>query len=244
AIGSPFGMDHTVTAGIVSAESRNLPSERLVPFIQTDVAVNPGNSGGPPFNMAGQEIGIHPPIYGETRRHWGVSFAIPIDVAMNVKDQLVKHGKVTRGRIGVTVQELTPQLAQSFGLKDARGALVSSVDDGGPAAKGGLKAGDVIVAFDGKPVEGSGELPLLVARTKPGSEVKLKVLRDGAEKSLELEVGEMPSGRTTLASADDAGGGKLGVMVRESDEGIVVERAEGAAAKAGVRAGDIILGVN
>ncbi|MGQ0750299.1 MAG: Do family serine endopeptidase [Betaproteobacteria bacterium] len=244
AIGSPFGMDHTVTAGIVSAKSRNLPSESLVPFIQTDVAVNPGNSGGPLFNMAGEVIGVNSQIYSTTGGYMGMSFAIPIDVAMNVKDQLVAHGKVTRGRIGVTVQEVTPTLAQSFGLDKARGALVSKVDADGPAAKGGLQPGDIIVGFNGKPIEHSGELPAIVAGTKPGESVNFRILRKGEERNLKLSVAEMPSERMNLAHAGASQQGKLGVAVRPTDKGMVVERAEGAAARAGVRTGDIIVGVN
>jgi serine protease Do len=244
AIGSPFGMDHSVTSGIVSAKSRNLPSEQLVPFIQTDVAVNPGNSVGPLFNMAGEVIGINSQIYSTTGGYMGMSFAIPIDVAMKVKDQLVEHGKVTRGRIGVTVQEMTPQLAESFGMDKAHGALVSDVNTGGPAAKAGLQAGDVIVGFNGKPIESSGALPALVAETKPGATANLRILRDGADKELTVTVGEIPSRTTNLASAAAGTQGKLGVAVRPGDEGIVVERAEGAAAKAGVRSDDVIVGVN
>ena len=244
AIGSPFGMDHTVTAGIVSAKSRNLPSETLVPFIQTDVAVNPGNSGGPLFNMDGQVIGVNSQIYSTTGGYMGMSFAIPIDVAMKVKDQLVEHGKVTRGRMGVTVQEVTPTLAQSFGLDKARGALVSKVDEDGPAAKAGLKSGDVIVGFGGKAIQESGELPAIVADTKPGETVNVRIVRGGDEQDLELTVGEMPSERATLARGPAETQGKLGVTVRQGDEGMVVESAQGPAAKAGVRAGDVILGVN
>ena len=244
AIGSPFGMDHSVTSGIVSAKSRNLPSERLVPFIQTDVAVNPGNSGGPLFNMAGEVIGVNSQIYSTTGGYMGMSFAIPIDVAMHVKDQLVQHGKVTRGRIGVTVQSMTPQLASSFGLDKSRGALVADVDAGGPAAKAGLRAGDVIVGFNGKPIEDSGALPVLVAGTKPGATVDVRVLRNGAEKDLKMTVAEMPSERVNLASGAGEQQGKLGVAVRAGENGVVVESAEGPAAKAGVRAGDIIVGVN
>jgi serine protease Do len=244
AIGSPFGMEHSVTSGIVSAKSRSLPTEQLVPFIQTDVAVNPGNSGGPLFNMAGEVIGVNSQIYSTTGGYMGMSFAIPIDVAMNVKAQLVEHGKVTRGRIGVTVQEMTPQLAESFGVEKARGALVSHIDAGGPAAKAGLQAGDVIVGFNGKPIESSGALPALVAETKPGTTVNLRVLRGGADKDLKVTVGEMPSRATNLAAASGDTHGKLGVAVRAGDKGIVVERAEGPAAKAGLRSGDVIVGVN
>jgi serine protease Do len=244
AIGSPFGMDHSVTSGIVSAKSRNLPNERLVPFIQTDVAVNPGNSGGPLFNMAGEVIGINSQIYSTTGGYMGMSFAIPIDVAMQVKDQLVAHGKVTRGRIGVTVQEVTPALARSFGLDKARGALVSGVEPGGPAAKGGLQAGDVIVGFAGKPIAGSGELPSIVAQTRPGEKVDVRVLRDGAERDLQLSVGELPAERADLAAGPAMQQGKLGVSVRPGGQGLEIAQAEGPAARAGLRAGDIIVGVN
>ncbi len=244
AIGSPFGMEHSVTAGIVSAKSRSLPSEQLVPFIQTDVAVNPGNSGGPLFNMAGEVIGVNSQIYSTTGGYMGMSFAIPIDVAMQVKDQLVEHGKVTRGRIGVTVQALTPDLAKSFGLDKPRGALVANVDEGGPAAKGGLRSGDVIVGFAGKPIEESGQLPTLVAATKPGEKVTVRVLRGGAEQNVEVTVGEMPTERMRFASGPAVQQGKLGVSVRPSEQGLVIERAEGPAAKAGMRPGDVILGVN
>ena len=244
AIGSPFGMEHSVTSGIVSAKSRNLPNERLVPFIQTDVAVNPGNSGGPLFNMAGEVIGINSQIYSTTGGYMGMSFAIPIDVAMKVKEQLVAHGKVTRGRIGVTVQEMTPALTQSFGLDKARGALVASVEPGGPAAKSGLQAGDVVVGFDGKPIASSGDLPSIVAAAKPGETVSVRVMRQGAERELKLTVGEIPSERVSVAGGPALQQGKLGVTVRPGDDGLVVEQAEGPAAKAGLRPGDVIVGVN
>jgi serine protease Do len=254
AIGSPFGLEHTVTAGIVSAKSRNLPDERLVPFIQTDVAVNPGNSGGPLFNMNGEVVGINSQIFSTSGGYMGLSFAIPIDLAMKVKDQLVAHGKVTRGRIGVVVQQVTPALADSFGLGKARGALVSNVEPNAPAAKAGLQTGDVIVAFNGKPIAESGELPGIVADVKPGEAATARVWRDGAERDVKITVAEMPSERATVAAAQAAPQGKLGVAVRplspdeakrlQSEGGLLVERAEGAAAKAGMRAGDVILGVN
>jgi serine protease Do len=244
AIGAPFGMDRSVTSGIVSAKSRSLPNERLVPFIQTDVAVNPGNSGGPLFNMAGEVIGVNSQIYSTTGGYMGVSFAIPIDVAMQVKNELVAHGKVTRGRLGVTVQEVTAPLARSFGLEKAHGALVSGIDAGGPAAKGGLQPGDVILAFGGKPIETSGELPALVAATNRGEAVDLRVVRNGAEQTVKVTVGELAAERTSVAAAGAEPQGKLGVSVRPGDKGIVVEQAAGAAAKAGVRKGDVILGVN
>jgi serine protease Do len=174
----------------------------------------------------------------------GLSFAIPIDVAMKVKDQLVEHGKVTRGRIGVTVQELNPALAKSFGLDKPRGALVSNVESGGPAAKAGLQSGDVVIGFNGKPIEDSGQLPAVVADTKPGETANVRILRNGREQDVKVTVAEMPSQSTQLAGGPSVQQGKLGVSVRPSDKGLQVERAEGAAAAAGLRAGDIIVGVN
>jgi serine protease Do len=254
AIGSPFGLEHTVTAGIVSAKSRNLPDERLVPFIQTDVAVNPGNSGGPLFNMDGEVVGINSQIFSTSGGYMGLSFAIPIDLALKVRDQLVAHGKVTRGRIGVVVQPMTAPLAESFGLGSARGALVSNVEPNAPAAKAGLQTGDVIIAFNGKPIAESGELPAIVAETKPGETATARVWRNGAERDVKITVAEMPGDPAKLAGAPAAPQGKLGVAVRplsaeeakriQSEGGLLVERADGAAAKAGMRAGDVILGVN
>jgi serine protease Do len=254
AIGSPFGLENTVTAGIVSAKSRNVGDERIVPFIQTDVAVNPGNSGGPLFNLAGEVVGINSMIFSRSGGYMGVSFAIPIDVAMQVKDDLVKHGKVTRGRIGVVVQPVTAPLAESFGLAKAQGALVANVEPSGPAAKAGLKPGDVILSYNGKAVAESSDLPTLVAATKPGEPATVQIWRDGKETDLKLTVGEMPGDKTTVAANVAEPQGKLGVAVRPlaADEakklgtegGVVVERAGGAAAKAGVRPGDVILGVN
>lgn len=255
AIGSPFGLESTVTAGIVSAKSRNLPDERLVPFIQTDVAVNPGNSGGPLFNLAGEVVGINSMIYSRTGGYMGVSFAIPIDVAMKVKDDLVKYGKVTRGRIGVVIQSVTKPLAESFGLAKAEGALIAKVEPESPAAKAGLKTGDVILAWNGQRIGESTDLPGRVADTAPGAQASVMLWRDGKEKNLTIAVGEMPADKATLAAAaTPATQGKLGVAVRPlADEeakqagtegGLLVERATGAAAKAGVRRGDVILGVN
>jgi serine protease Do len=254
AIGSPFGLESTVTAGIVSAKSRNLPDERLVPFIQTDVAVNPGNSGGPLFNLDGEVVGINSMIYSRTGGYMGVSFAIPIDVAIKVKDDLVAYGKVTRGRIGVVIQSVTKPLAESFGLAKAEGALVSKVEPDSPAAKAGLKTGDVILAWNGQPITDSVDLPTRVADTKPGAQASITLWREGKEKQLTIAVGEMPADKATLAAATPAAQGKLGVAVRPLAEaeakqagtegGLLVERAQGAAAKAGVRRGDVILGVN
>ncbi|HWM42899.1 MAG TPA: Do family serine endopeptidase, partial [Burkholderiales bacterium] len=191
AIGSPFGFENTVTAGIVSATSRSLPDGTYVPFIQTDAAVNPGNSGGPIFNLKGEVVGVASQIYSRTGGYQGLAFAIPIDVAANVKQQLVAHGKVERGRLGVAIQEVTQSLAQSFGLDRPRGALVSSVDKDSPAAKGGIKPGDVILGVNGKAIERSPEVPPLVAAVKPGSKASFELWRDGKKQTLELTVGAL-----------------------------------------------------
>jgi len=246
AMGSPFGFENSVTAGIVSAKSRSLPGDGYVPFIQTDVAVNPGNSGGPLFDMDGNVIGINSQIYSQTGGYMGLSFAIPIDVAMHVKDELQKHGKVTRGRIGVAVQNVNQSLAQSFGMKKPEGALVSSVEDNGPAAKAGIKPGDVILAWNGTPVDESSSLPVLVADTAPGKAAQVRVWRDGKKQTLNLTVGSMPNENEKTASADGpaSNSGKLGLAVHASDEGLVVDDASGPAAAAGVQEGDVILAVN
>ena len=255
AIGSPFGFENTVTQGIVSATSRSLPDGSYVPFIQTDAAVNPGNSGGPLFNLKGEVIGINSQIYSRSGGFQGISFAIPIEVAMNVKDQLVKHGKVSRGRIGVTVQEVNATLAESFGLDRPRGALVSSIEQGGPGDKGGLKVGDIITRYDGKAIERSSDLPVLVAENTSDRKVPVEVWRD--RKSTSVNVGTTQSKAETVAANDDDAAspqGRLGVAVRplEPSErsqvrggtGLVVERATGAARRAGIRAGDVIVALN
>src|SRR5207248_10116243 len=179
AIGSPFGFENTVTAGIISGTSRSLPEGAYVPFIQTDAAVNPGHSGGPLFNLRGEVIGVNSQIYSRTGGYMGLAFAIPIDVPKSVEEQLLKTGKVERGRIGVGIQDVNAQLAQSFGLERPMGALVSTVESGGPAEKAGVKPGDVIVAFNGRPIDRSAELPPLVATAKPGSKANVEVWRDG-----------------------------------------------------------------
>ena len=255
AIGSPFGLENSVTAGIVSAKSRALPQESLVPFIQTDVAVNPGNSGGPLFNMAGEVVGINSQIFSTSGGYMGLSFAIPIDLALKVKDDLVAHGKVTRGRIGVGIQSVNAPLAETFGLERPRGALVSKVERDSPASKAGLKEGDVVVEFDGKPIADASDLPTAVAGSRPGTKVALKVWRDRAEKSLEITVGDLSSERVAQAPSDEAAPkGKLGVAVRpltgdeartlQSDGGLLVQQATGPAAKAGLRTGDVIVAVD
>ncbi|WP_126445493.1 DegQ family serine endoprotease [Sulfuricystis multivorans] len=192
AIGSPFGFENSVTAGIVSAKGRSLPSENYVPFIQTDVAINPGNSGGPLFNMNGEVVGINSQIYSRSGGYQGISFAIPIDVAMEVQAQLRASGKVHRGRIGVAIQEVTKELADSFGLAKPQGALVASVEKGSPADKAGIEAGDVILRFNDKPVAQSSDLPRIVGNTKPGTRASVQVWRGGRTKELTVTVGEMP----------------------------------------------------
>jgi serine protease Do len=192
AIGSPFGFDNTVTAGIVSAKGRSLPQENFVPFIQTDVAINPGNSGGPLFNMKGEVVGINSQIYSRSGGYQGIAFAIPIDVAMEVQSQLRTSGKVSRGRIGVAIQEVTKELADSFGLGKPQGALVASVEKGSPADKAGIEAGDVILRFNDKPVTQSSDLPRMVGNTRPGTKAGIQVWRGGASKELTVTIGEMP----------------------------------------------------
>jgi len=195
AIGSPFGFENSVTAGIVSAKGRNLPSENLVPFIQTDVAINPGNSGGPLFNMRGEVVGINSQIYSRTGGYMGLSFSIPIDVAMDVQSQLRQTGRVSRGRIGVVIQEVSRELAESFGLPKPAGALVNAVEKGGPAEKAGVETGDIVLRFEGTPVLSSGDLPRLVGATRPGTKAVLEVWRKGASREIAIVVGEVPEDR-------------------------------------------------
>jgi serine protease Do len=235
-----------VTAGIVSATSRSLPDGTYVPFIQTDAAVNPGNSGGPLFNLKGEVIGINSQIYSRSGGFQGIAFAVPIDVASNVKQQLVAHGSVQRGRLGVSIQEVTQSLAQSFGLDRPRGALVAQVEKGSPAEKAGLKPGDVLLGINGRPVERSAEIPPLVAAVKPGTKATLDVWRDGKKQALAVTVGELEPEKTAAASprGESADTGKLGLAVRPAAEGLVVENASGAAARAGIRAGDVVTAVN
>ena len=256
AIGSPFGLDHSVTAGIVSAKSRSLSGESFVPFIQTDVAINPGNSGGPLFNMEGEVIGINSQIYSRTGGYMGLSFAIPIDVAMKVKEDLQKFGKVSRGRLGVAIQSVTPELAESFGLKKPEGALVSSVEKGTPADKAGLQSGDIIVAVNGRNVEQAGDLARAIGDTRPGTKVDLRVWRKGAIRDMSASVAEAPVEQTAQAGGTPGPGnqGKLGLAVRPatreerqqlgSEGAVVVENVTGPSARAGIRPGDAILAVN
>lgn len=260
AIGSPFGFDSSVTAGIVSAKGRSLPQDNFVPFIQTDVAINPGNSGGPLFNMNGEVVGINSQIYTRSGGSMGLSFAIPIDVAMQVSDQLRSTGKVTRGRIGVTIQELTRELAESFGLNKPEGALISSVEKNGPADKAGIEPSDVILKFGGKTVVSSADLPRIVAATKPGSKVVAELWRKGEVKQVTVVVAEMPE-EGKLAKAvkkleDDVAEmiSRLGIAVSELTReqaqelqvggGLLIEDVKGSAARAaGLQRGDVLLAI-
>lgn len=248
AIGSPFGLDNTVTAGIVSALSRNLPSDQYVPFIQTDVAVNPGNSGGPLFNMQGEVVGINSQIFSTSGGFMGLSFAIPIDLAMQIKDQLVKDGRVTRGYVGVFIQEINQELADSLGLKTPEGALVTKTEKDSPAEKAGLRERDVILALNGKKVTSSVTLPSLVSTIRPGTEVTMTVFRDGKEQEIKVTVGSNKATEEKQATA--ANETRLGVTTRpltkEEEKkaettGLLVTQASGPAAKAGIRAGDILV---
>jgi serine protease Do len=269
AIGSPFGFENTVTAGIVSAKGRSLPQETFVPFIQTDVAVNPGNSGGPLFNMRGEVVGINSQIYSRTGGFMGLSFAIPIDVANEIATQLKTTGRVTRGRIGVVIQPVTKELAESFGLPKPVGALVSSVEKGSPADKAGIEAGDVILKFDGKNVNSSEDLPRLVGSTKPGSKAGVQLMRNKATRDVTLQVGELqeetrtaaaqqqqrqPQRRAPAPKPSPEAVSRLGLTLSEPtteqrnqlkiNGGVLVDDAQGGAARAGIRRGDIILAVN
>jgi serine protease Do len=258
AIGAPFGFENTVTAGIVSAKGRSLPQENFVPFIQTDVAINPGNSGGPLFNMRGEVVGINSQIYSRTGGFMGLSFAIPIDVAIDIQKQLREKGRVARGRIGVVIQEVTRDLATSFGLDRPRGALVNSVEKGSPADKAGVEATDIIVAFDSKPVENSSDLPRLVGSTRPGSTSSLEVWRKGTTKKLSVTVGELQEERVAANTPSrskpqaEVAANRLGIVVTELSpeqkkalsltSGLIVTDVR-PDSKADVRKGDVLLTV-
>ncbi len=257
AIGAPFGLERTATQGIVSALGRSLPSDNYVPFIQTDVPINPGNSGGPLFDAQGRVVGINSQIYSRTGGYMGLSFAIPIDVAMKVADQLKAGGKVERGWLGVVMQELTPELAKSFRMEAPRGALVAGVTAKGPASEAGLKPGDVIVADDGKPIADSGQLPPLVGATRPGSRVPLTVMREGQQRVLEVEIGQLPGDEAMVKVGAEAPreGRQLNIAVAPLnpqtssrlgvDSGVVVRQVgPGPAHDAGVRPGDVLLALD
>lgn len=256
AIGSPFGFENTVTAGVVSAKGRSLPDDSAVPFIQTDVAVNPGNSGGPLFNTRGEVVGINSQIYSRSGGYQGVSFAIPIDVAARIKNQLVATGKVEHARLGVAVQEVNQAFADSFKLDKPEGALVSMVEKGGPGEKAGLQSGDVIRSVNGQRIVSSGDLPAIIGLAAPGDSVKLDVWRQGAAKEVTAKLGNAneKSAKAEAGKKDAASQGKLGLALRPMqpdekqevgvDNGLVVQQASGPAALAGVEPGDVLLSIN
>ena len=256
AIGSPFGFELSVTSGIVSAKGRSLPTENYVPFIQTDVAINPGNSGGPLFNMDGEVVGINAQIYSQTGGFMGLSFAIPIEVAMDVVEQIKTRGYVTRGWLGVYIQEVTQDLAESFGMEKPAGSLVAKVLPESPAEKAGIQVGDVIVSFDGKPVASSAQLPPLVGATRVGTTVPVKVIRDGRPLTLKVKIEELPPDDQVASRGGEPKSqtqNMLGIEVTELDAetrkahgmdkgGVIVTRVgEGPARDAGIRRGDLIL---
>ena len=257
AIGSPFGFEASVTAGIVSAKGRSLPQENYVPFIQTDAAINPGNSGGPLFNMKGEVVGVNSQIYSRSGGYQGIAFAIPIDVAMEIQTQLKSNGKVSRGRLGVVIQEVTKELADSFGLQKPQGALVTTVEKGTPAEKAGVEAGDIILRFDGKTVNQSSDLPRIVGNTKPGTKSVMQIWRKGAIKDISIGVGEMPEdkmpghGSRQGKSPDAETVNKLGLVLAEPNaeqkkqlgvsHGLIVEDVKNGAARTDLRPGDVIL---
>ena len=253
AIGAPFGFEQTATQGIVSAKGRSLPGDSVVPFIQTDAAVNPGNSGGPLFDARGRVVGINAQIYSQSGGFQGLAFAIPIDVALRVKDQIVATGKVEHARLGVRLQDLNPDLAESFGLPSPDGAVVASVARGSAAAKSDLKAGDVIMRIDGEPVRTGADVATRVGMATPGQDVRLTVWRDRASREVEVKLGAAEEASVDRAAAEPAPGA-LGLAVRplsaaekrqaQVDHGLVVEEVAGAAARAGIRPGDVVLSLN
>lgn len=254
AIGSPFGFDESATQGIVSAKGRSLPGDNYVPFIQTDAAVNPGNSGGPLFNAQGQVVGINAQIYSQTGGYQGLSFAIPVDVALKVKDQILRSGHATHARLGVQIQDLNQGLAQSFGLSTPDGALIAQVTPGSPAAAAGLKSGDIVTAVDGKPIRRAGDLSNRIGMSDPGDRVKLQIWRDHATKTIEAKLGDAKDTNVASVSGDGGGHYSLGLQLRpltpqERQEsrlahGLVVEGVDGASARAGLQPGDVVLAIN
>jgi len=257
AIGSPFGLENTMTVGVVSAKGRALPQqENYVPFIQTDVAINPGNSGGPLFNTNGEVIGINSQIYSRTGGYMGLSFAIPIDVAMDVADQLKNNGKVVRGWLGIAIQEVTDELTEALGLKDKSGALVAAVNKGAPAGKAGIEAGDVILKFNNKEIETSSDLPKYVRLTKPNNVVPVEIWRKGNIKTLRVKIGEMPDDRMQASNKKTIkeSANRIGLVLKEATakdkkmldgrNGLVVTKASGPAVSSQIREGDIILALN
>jgi serine protease Do len=254
AIGAPFGFDQSATAGIVSAKARSLPGDAYVPFIQTDAAVNPGNSGGPLFDAGGNVVGINAQIYSQTGGYQGLSFAIPIDVALHTKDQIVATGHASHARLGVMVQDLNQALAESFGLNRPDGALISSVDPDSPAAAAGLKPGDVITQVNGATIERAGDLSNRIGLDVPGSRVSLKIWRDRSARDLEVKLAGAKPESLQQAASDSDKHGQLGLALRpltreersagELDHGLVVEQATGPAARAGIQPGDVLLGID
>lgn len=256
AIGSPYGFDSSVTAGIVSAKGRSLPQENYVPFIQTDVAINPGNSGGPLFNIDGEVVGINSQIYSRSGGYMGLSFAIPIDVAMDIQGQLRSTGKISRGRLGVVIQEVSKDLAESLGLARPMGAVINAVEKGGPADKAGLAPGDVVLKFDNKPVNASADLPRIVAATKPGSKVTVQLWSKGTTRDITVTVGEMVEEKVATRSGRgnrqaERAANRLGLIVSELtpeqrrelkiNGGLLIEDIRGSTARADLRPGDIVL---
>jgi len=254
AIGTPFGLEETATAGIVSAKARSLPGDGSVPFIQTDAAVNPGNSGGPLFDASGAVVGINSQIYSNSGGYQGVAFAIPINLAVNIRDQIVKTGSVQHGRLGVEVQTVTQALADSFKLKAPGGALVAKVEPGSAAANAGLKAGDVILSFDGKPVVQSGDLASRVSIAPPGEKVALEISRDGKPMTLTAKIGAASAPAAENNAVAASGQARLGLAVRPltekeraqagTDAGLLVQGVQGKAAAAGIEQGDIVIAVD
>ncbi len=255
AIGAPFGLERTATKGIVSALGRSLPNDTYIPFIQTDVPINPGNSGGPLFDLSGRVVGINSQIFSRSGGYMGLSFAIPVNVAMDVVAQLKTDGHVTRGWLGISLQEVTQDLARSFGLEQPRGALVAEVTGNSPAEKAGLKVGDIITAYDGRPINDSADLPPLVGTTKPGANKDLTVIRDGKTRDIAVKLGQLPDQdqtELTLSNPPDDGAPRLNVLVadfpdgeRGRDGGVRVQQVgPGMAAEAGVQPGDILLSLN